>query len=1457
MQVYIHSFFTDNQTNKLKLDKLKTFLLSTAFLLLVTITGTTQEYYASLGRSKTESVILENTYSNLRMQFSLKGIYGKDLSSIEGKDFTEIYFGNGYSTGKIGTPKLPAFKKLIQIPNGAEVTVKVIGYSEEVIELESIGIINELYPVQPSLRKDQDLDKIQFHYDKKAYRKNDFQNTPLASIEVLGTMRGIRIARVEIAPVNYNPVEKTLKVYNDIEVEISFSGVNKAANELIRSKTYSPFFEPIHKVLENSYTKSVYDDHPDFTKDPVKMLIVSNRMFESTLAPLVEWKTKKGFFVEVAYTDDIGQTSAAIKTFIHEKYNEGTLENPAPTFLVLVGDVEQVPASATGTASGKKTDLYYASVDGDYFPEMYYGRLSATTTQQLENIINKILYYEQYQFEDPTYLNNATLIAGTDGTWNYNVGQPTVKYGTANHFNSDNGFSTVWGYGVTEDPNNPNNNSGYTGCYDNERISVSLINYTAHCSETSWAGPNLYISDVNSMTNTNKYPLAIGNCCLSADFGYSESIGEAWIRAQNKGAVTYVGSSPNSFWFEDFYWAVGAFPIEGNNSGYVPTFEETTFGAYDAPFNTNYVTVGGIVFTGNLAVTEVDLEGYPSHSSPLYYWEAYNILGDPSLVPYLTEAGVNTVSHMEIAPIGTDFYHVTALPNSYVAVSKNGILHGAAFVGESGEVMVPLVPILDGGDVDIVVTRPQTVPYLAQVPAAALEGPYVVLDDYTIDDQLGNDNGLADYGEEFSIDVTLINVGSDIAESISTTISGSDEYFSILSAGPISFGNILAEDGNNSSTVSGAFSFNLSNAAPDQHKAHFDMEITDGENVWNSTLSLTANAPVLGIGDLTIDDAGQGIPGVIDSGETVDVIFDVFNSGHSISPMVNATLSSTSEYITINGEASISINAIVAGESSEASFSITADNETPTETPIVLTITIEADQYQSEKQFEVILNYIPEYLMDNQTVTACIGKFYDSGGANAGYSSGESFTKTFYSAGENMGLMFNFTSFATESGYDYLYIYNGENTSAEQIEGSPFSGTATPGIVTSTNDLGALTFRFVSDGSITDIGWYADFSCVDLSVPPTCASNPYPANEAIVSNNPLELSWDVVPGALEYDVYFGENTLPAQPTATINTNSYFIDLQEYTNYVWKVVPRNNAGAPEGCETWSFSTEGLTTNINIFNGTITTCNANFFDSGGPSSNYSDNETRVLTVYPSSENTKIKVTFSAFNLESGWDYLNIYDGSTVSANQIVSLTGTTIPSSVVATNSEGVLTFEFTSDGSTVRAGWAAVLSCEGVFNVSFNIVNSQSEPITGATVTLGDYGSTPTNTSGMAMFNGVYPANGISYSITHNDFHEHEGSVDVIDQDMTIDIVMFGLSGEVNHDLDLKIYPNPFNSYIKISGTERIIRFEITDILGKVLMSNEIRGDDEVVETSRLKQGIYLIVLTFDNGERLVQRIVKQ
>lgn len=1339
--------------------------LAMLFVMLAGFMAIGQPYQIPLDGKGSKAQVVNSDYQQLNMQFSFDKLNGFDVSNKAGIVFTELNFDDAHAVGNIGEPKLPALKKLIEIPAGAVVSVKVLNFKEEEIKLANYGITNQLMPVQPSLRKDQDVNQVPFEYSKEAYGKNSFTERPIATVEELGTLRGVRIARLVISPVDYNPVTGELKVYNDIDVQVEFRNANVELTKEIKAKTYSPYFDVVYSKLANYNGKDVFVDHPDLVKYPIKYLVIADRMFESTLAPFIAWKTQKGFEVIVAYTDVIGNTNTAIKNYITAQYNAGTVADPAPSFILFVGDTPQIPASATGSESGVATDLYYGSIDGDYFPEMYYGRLSARNTTQLQNQIDKILYYEKYQFADPTYLNNVTLIAGSDGNWNPNVGQPTVQYGTTNFFNQAHGFSTVNAYLST-----------YSGCYDPAKIAVSFINYTAHCSQTSWGDPNLTISAVNAFTNANKYPLAVGNCCQAADFGYDECMGEAWMRGANKGSVAYIGSSPSSYWFEDFYWSVGAFPIQGDNDGYVPTLSETTLGAYEAPFASNYVSVDALVFVGNLAVTEVDIMNYPSHSTPTYYWQAYNCLGDPSTMIYLTEGEDNTVSHMQIVPIGLNTYTVNALPGSYVAISKDGVLHGAAMVDNTGEVIVPIDPILAGGNVDIVVTRPQTKPYMVQVPAAALEGPYIVLDSYTVNDATGNNNQTADYGETIKLNVTLKNVGADPGTGITATISGTDSYLTISGTATQTFGTISATAGSNTAVVNNAFTLVVSNATPDQHLASFTITINGAKTTWTSTLKVRVNAPVLTIGGMVIDDDGAGIPTVLDPGETANAIIEVKNEGHAALTSVNATLTTTNNMVTINTSTAVNLGSLAVGETKNASFSVTASAAAPLETPVTVTCNVTGGQYNDSEDKEIIIGLIPAYNMEAGTVTACIGKFYDSGGPDGEYANSESIVMTIAPAVEGNIIQMTFSAFETENSYDKLFIYNGNSESAPQIAGSPFQGTTNPGTILALNASGALTFKFTSDGTAVRPGWAAQWACVDVSTPPVCAQNPTPSNNAVGFNPLAPLSWNLVAGAFSYDVYVGTGSLPAEVTANVVTNSYLATLTANTSYVWKVVAKNNAGDATGCQTWSFTTGDMPSVINMSNTTVTTCNGLFYDAGGPNAEYGSSQDFTLTFVPATQGAMVQVAFTMFDLEANatcnYDKLSIYDGANASATLIGAYCGTSSPGTVTATNADGKLTFVFHSDGSVTKPGWAATVSCyiESI-NITFNVTDSYtSEPISGASIAIPDHGTQVTNASGYATFVDFADGN-YTYSITKDGYTTAGGTITIEGTSVTADVEM--------------------------------------------------------------------------------------
>lgn len=113
----------------------------------------------------------------------------------------------------------------------------------------------------------------------------------------------------------------------------------------------------------------------------------------------------------------------------------------------------------------------------------------------------------------------------------------------------------------------------------------------------------------------------------------------------------------------------------------------------------------------------------------------------------------------------------------------------------------------------------------------------------------------------------------------------------------------------------------------------------------------------------------------------------------------------------------------------------------------------------------------------------CQGEIWDIGGGPfTNYYNGEDYTFTLSPSGA-VQIDVEFTEFSTQSGVDLLYIYDGNSINAPQIAGSPFSGTNSPGIFSSTT--GDLTFRYVSDNATVAPGFRAEYSCVSDNIPPT------------------------------------------------------------------------------------------------------------------------------------------------------------------------------------------------------------------------------------------------------------------------------------------------------------------------------------------------------------------------------------
>ncbi|MFH1319544.1 MAG: C25 family cysteine peptidase [Bacteroidota bacterium] len=880
--------------------------------------------------SETEFKVIQNTCTKFSFTNTVSSIQHFSVATEKGS-FQKLIIPGYVGKAKIGNSELPHLCKLIEIPQNANIKVIVNNYDVEEFPLSDLGIINKIFPHQPSISKSQAPSTIEFKYNPAAYQIDDYDQVPLVSYKILGQMRGTRIARIDIAPVKYNPVQNKIKVYTNIEVEIHFPGADIAQTELIKKKTYSPYFEPLYKKLTNYKPIASKDT---ISKYPIKYVIVSDPMFQGVLQPFIEWKTKKGFYIIEAYTNDpgVGSTNTSIAAYLENLYNQATPSDPAPSFVLFVGDIDQVPAFA-GNTDSHVTDLYFCEYTGDYFPEVYYGRFSANNIGELQPQIDKTLEYEQYLMPDPSFLDDILMVSGVDGSMASVWGNGQINYGNQYYFNSAHGITShTYLYPA----------SAYAAADIIQYVSdgVGFVNYTAHGNYDGWSDPSFNLSDINGLQNQNKYPLMIGNACLTNKFDESVCFGEALLRADNKGAIGYIGGSNSTLWDEDYWWGVGNGVIDS-----LPIYAQTGLGAYDRTFHDNgepqgewYAAQDQMIFAGNLAVTEAG-SGYFD-----YYWEIYHLMGDPSLMIYFSVPDTLSVSHSPAIPIGLTTFTVITEPYTYVALSMDSVLYGAALADAGGVAEIIFSGFFYPGTATVVATKQNRQPYIGSVTVYPPSGPYVILSSHLVRDTTGNNNGNADYSENITLDITLENVGDTTAINVSAILSSNDNYITITDSAA-TFGDI---DTTNLLTISDAFAFTVNDSVPDQHIVLFGLEIKDiNDSTWYSAFNVTLNAPSLGLTFASINDSSGNSNGRLDSGETVIINVNSLNNGYAVSPYSICSLTSSSSYLTINTSLD-SVGPLNISSSTIASFNITVDQSTPIGTLVDLNFTLSAGLYSAE-----------------------------------------------------------------------------------------------------------------------------------------------------------------------------------------------------------------------------------------------------------------------------------------------------------------------------------------------------------------------------------------------------------------------------------------------------------------------------------------------------------------------------
>ncbi|MFM9004754.1 MAG: C25 family cysteine peptidase, partial [Flavobacteriales bacterium] len=737
--------------------------------------------------------------------------------------YTDIRFEEGTPVLKAGAPQVQQLTGALIVDDTQEMMVTV---THAVFEE-----FNDVYvrPSKGNLLRTIDPATVPYQ-EGLAYEQNEFYPGKLASLGDPYVQHQFRGQSIHFYPVQYNPVSHVLRVYSSIDVTVSSTG-QPGENPLpatVFERTQLPMQEVYRAhFLNYAENSSRYEQVGELGN----MLVITHAQYIDALAPWIQWKKEKGIPVEVVDVATINSVTA-IGDYVQNYYETNGL-----TYLVLVGDEDQVPVQLVNYPSGQGyCDVCYGYTAGnDSYADLFVGHLLVHNANELPAVIAKTLEYERNPNTAVDWFSVAMGIGSNEGDgigddneadWEHQNGikedllgftftEVWEKYDGGHTANSPSG-------GITADGSGSPSAASLTDVIES---GCSLINYTGHGAHTLIVTGSYTNTQINQLQNNKRYPYFIVVGCCTGDYDddddTGDTFGEAWIKSPSASNLT--GGIGGAFSSVYQSWAP---PMEAQD-------EMNKIIAETAGIETRH-TIGSIHYHGCSSMSDA----YGADGDEMT--DTWILMADPS-VQLRTAMPTNlVVTHPAGTVLGVSSMSVQcATEDAMICATFNGEILDAQVVS-GGQVVLNFSPVLEPGDILITATSFNTIPYQALIPVTPADGPYVIGNATGINDATGNGNGLADYNEQIGLDINAENIGVEVAENVTAVVTCANSAI-IIDDNNHNFGTLNA---GSSLEVSSAFSFHVNGYIADQTVVMFVVAYTDGAgNTWSSNIPVTIQAP--------------------------------------------------------------------------------------------------------------------------------------------------------------------------------------------------------------------------------------------------------------------------------------------------------------------------------------------------------------------------------------------------------------------------------------------------------------------------------------------------------------------------------------------------------------------------------------------------------------------------------------
>jgi len=625
-----------------------------------------------------ELVVRESGPAEVILEYSIADI---SMSAVEltGKTFTEVKIPGALIYHAVGTPQLPFIRKLIKVPENSHIETNVIVHSEELIDLSAAGYPDPIVPVQPYRRK-SDQRREPLAIDEAIYQAAEYYTPATTDVHTPFNLGGIRAVALDFFPVSYNPVEHNLKVISEATITVRIIG-----EPVLRKALRKPV---IHPEIEQIVRKALINyDEPEIPEKimayPNLLVIAGDRFRDNPdLKAWLGWKRQCGFDVVLRSAADFGGTAESIKDSIFDRFQSGV----PLTHVLLVGDVAEVP-TWTGPAGRTETDAPYVRMDDDYIPDLMIGRFSAADDADLAAMIQKSLAYERCNVSNIGAFNQVTFIASNDVDF-WEIAEASHDYVINNHLNN---------HGIGSTHLKGHSGAGTADIIQALNMGSTICHYSGHGLVDQWQGPQFLNGNIRDISSGAMPTLVISNACLTGSYAEAECFGETWIRTAERGAVAFIGASNSTHWEPD---------------------DLMERAMYDGYFRDGEISIGGMLYRGLLDVY-IAMSSVNDTSTFQYYYDVYNILGDPSLKPRMGMPTQTMVSYRPVVEITDEQFTISVmdengwLENAVVTLVQQDRLVARGKTGGDGLLVLSVENcLLQMGDILLTVTHDKQIPLI-------------------------------------------------------------------------------------------------------------------------------------------------------------------------------------------------------------------------------------------------------------------------------------------------------------------------------------------------------------------------------------------------------------------------------------------------------------------------------------------------------------------------------------------------------------------------------------------------------------------------------------------------------------------------------------------------------------------------------------------------------------------------